>query len=65
MKARNCALIAAAVAALVVCGLFWLNGYDFKTRGDTATACAMTALLVFGITFGMAMAIQDDMRGGK
>lgn len=43
--------IASIAAALVVCGLAWLGGFDFNERGVDALFVAGFALYVAGFTY--------------
>lgn len=44
-----------AIGAAAVCLGFWLNGFDFDTRGDKAIACYMLSLGVGG--FGALISV--------
>jgi len=48
------------------CFLFWLGGFDFDSRGRTATSCAaLSALLgVMAVCFTLLLFINSDSKRG-
>lgn len=44
-------LLASIAAALVVCALAWIGGFDFNERGFDALFVAFYALLAAGLTY--------------
>jgi len=59
MKVLAC-LSASLLASACVAGAFWLSGFNFDVRGETAVACYMFSLFAAVLTFlvGMAMTVK-------
>lgn len=47
-------LLASLTVACIVCGIFWIYGFDFDSRGWLATACAICCLLAGWLAYLVA-----------
>lgn len=51
--------IAAVAAALFVCALFWLGGYDFNQRGGIALLAGGLSVVAGMWAWGMVAIMED------
>lgn len=68
MKDLIAFVIGMAFGAGIICGGFWVNGFDFDERGDTAGWCYIVSVIVglisggvFAATFGTP--VKDNEAG--
>jgi hypothetical protein len=50
--------IYASLAVAVVCGGYWVAGFDFNQRNPLALACYVCSVIAAGYVFAMSMAFQ-------
>jgi len=53
-------LIYALLAVAVVCGGYWVAGFDFNQRNPQALACYLCSVIATGYVFGMSMTFQHN-----